>query len=311
MHISIFRLALLGKIPLCRNLYPETHRLRRRNHRFPTSGIAIVLALTPASCLVANPLKIVNAQVQEMEDGPPLAPGTSFVPGETVHLSFQVDGYRVSPEQKVHLSYRIDAFDPKGTRIVEPVESSVDTDLSPQDTAWKPKVRQSILIPAIAPPGNYRIALEVKDDLDNDTATQVLPFAVGGQEVPTSPTLAIVNFGFYHAEEELAPMETATYHPGGALWAKFDIVGYKFGERNTVDVTYGVAVLASGGKSLYSQPEAAIEKSFSFYPKPFVPGSMNLSLQPNMRPGEYTIVLTVRDAIGRQSYETKQTFRVE
>lgn len=261
--------------------------------------------------LFANPLKIVNAEVQQTEDGPPVPSGTTFVAGETVYLSFRVDGYRVSPEQKIHLSYHVDAFDPKGTRIVEPVESVVDTGLLPQDKEWKPKIRQSILIPAIAPPGSYRIGLEVTDDLDRDAAKQDLSFVVAGQQVPFSPTLSVANFGFYRKEEDATPMTTASYHPGDSLWAKFDIVGYKLGDRNTVDVSYGVAVLASSGKSLYSQPEAAVEKSFSFYPKPFVPGSMNLSLQPNMRPGEYAIVLTVRDAIGQQSYETKQTFRVE
>ncbi|MDQ6701459.1 MAG: hypothetical protein M3Z36_14865 [Acidobacteriota bacterium] len=252
-----------------------------------------------------------DAHIHQMEDGPPAAADTTFVPGETVYVSFQVEGYRVSPEQKVHLSYRIDAVDPKGIRIVEPVESSVDAALAPEDKNWKPKARQSMLVPPIAPAGAYRVSIRVTDDLDHDTATQDVTFAVSGHHIPVSPTLSVANFGFFRAEEDPEPLKTAAYRPGDALWARFDIVGYKFGEGNSIQVSYGVAVLSSAGKTLYSQPEAALEKSFSFYPKPYIPGSMNLSLQPNMRPGEYAIVLTVRDVIGQQNFEAKHIFRVE
>lgn len=275
------------------------------------SSFPVALFLLGSASLLANPLKIVDAHIHQIEDGPPVLAGATFVPGETVYVSFQLEGYRVSPDQKVHLTYRIEAFDPKGTRIGEPFESSVDAALAPEDKNWKPKARQSLLVPPIAPPGNYRVSIRVTDDLDRDTATQDVTFAVSGHEIPASPTLSVANFGFFRTEEDPEPLKTAAYRPGDALWAKFDIVGYKFGEGNSIEVSYGVAVLSNSGKTLYSQPQAAFEKSFSFYPKPYIPGSMNLSLQPNMRPGEYTILLTVRDAIGQQNYETKQVFRVE
>ncbi len=266
--------------------------------------------LLAASIVLANPLKIVDAHIHQIEDGPPAPADANFVAGETVYVSFQVEGYRVSPDQKVHLSYRIEGFDPKGTGIVEPIESIVDAALAPEDKNWKPKARQSMPVPPIAPPGNYRVSIRVTDDLDRDTATQELTFAVSGHEIPASPTLSIANFGFFRTEEDAEPLKIPAYRPGNALWAKFDIVGYKFGEGNAIEVSYGVAVL-SGAKTLYSQPQAAVEKSFSFYPKPYIPGSMNLSLESTMRPGEYAVMLTVHDAIGHRNYETKQVFRVE
>ncbi|MGI8990820.1 MAG: hypothetical protein ACR2I2_14740 [Bryobacteraceae bacterium] len=256
-------------------------------------------------------MKIVNAGVHRMEDGPAVSLDTQFVAGETIYIGFQLEGYRVAPDQKVHLSYKIDAFDPKGTKIVESVDSSVDAGLSPEDKNWKPKVHLAILIPDIAPPGKYRIDIRAIDDLDRDTASQDIPFSVSGREVPSSPALSVANFGFYRSEEDATPLKTAAYRPGEALWAKFDMVGYKFGERNSVNVSYDVAVLSSNGKTLYSQQEAAVEKSFSFYPKPYIPGTMNLKLQPNTRTGEYTILLTVHDLVGPQDYATKQAFRVE
>jgi hypothetical protein len=62
---------------------------------------------------------------------------------------------------------------------------------------------------------------------------------------------------------------------------------------------------------LWTQLEPAVEQSESFYPKRYVGAQMGLNLLPNTRPGEYTIVLTVKDAISGQSVESKHTFAVE
>ena len=107
------------------------------------------------------------------------------------------------------------------------------------------------------------------------------------------------------------PLAVAAYRPGDTLFARFDIVGYKFAAHNAVDVDYGISVVASSGKVLFTQEKAAEEKSSSFYPKAYVPGSMNLSLQSSIRPGQYTIVLTAHDHTGNQTCEAKEAFTVE
>jgi hypothetical protein len=38
---------------------------------------------------------------------------------------------------------------------------------------------------------------------------------------------------------------------------------------------------------------------------------MGINLLPNTTPGQYTIAVTINDAVGKQTYETKQTFTVE
>ena len=55
----------------------------------------------------------------------------------------------------------------------------------------------------------------------------------------------------------------------------------------------------------------AAEQSEALYPKRFVPASMGINLTGTIRPGEYTIAVVVKDAVGNQSYETKFTFTVE
>jgi hypothetical protein len=258
------------------------------------------------------PLTILKPSVSDLEDGPAVPPSFTFVSGQFIFLSFQVAGYKVADEQKIHLSYKVDALDPKGVRLVEPFVGTVDTTLADEDKNWKPKVRRQILIPPLAPSGTYKISVQVTDDLNKGASvSQDIPFEVRGRDVPPSDTPVVRNFQFYRGEDEREPLKVAAYKPGDTLWARFDIVGYKFGPGNTIDVDYGISVLAPSGKVLFTQDKAAEEKSSSFYPKAYVPGSMNLNLQGTIRPGEYTIVVSVRDHIGNQTAEAKGTFTIE
>ena len=279
--------------------------------------LAFVFFLLAHSGLGA--LTLVSAGVRQFEDGPTVAPGTQFVGGETVFYSVQISGYTVAPsttpgepdKRKVRLSYTIDAFDPKGVKIVDTVQSVLDTEISDQDKDWKPKVRHEILIPPFAPPGKYKIVTKLTDDIGRLSATAETPFEVSGFVVEPSSELTVRNFGFYRSEDDARPLPAAAYRAGDTLFARFNMVGFRLGERNTIDLAYDVAVLNPEGKQIYGQPNAAVEKSFSFYPKPYVPGGMNLSLQPDMAKGKYTIVLTVHDLVGKQNYETRQSFDVE
>ena len=55
---------------------------------------------------------------------------------------------------------------------------------------------------------------------------------------------------------------------------KFDITGFKYGEKNRIDVSYTTSFLSPVGKVLWTQPEPAVEQSESFYPKRFVAAQM-------------------------------------
>jgi len=101
------------------------------------------------------------------------------------------------------------------------------------------------------------------------------------------------------------------YRAGDMLWARFDIVGYKLGDNNRYSVDYGLAVEDSAGKRLFAQPEAAAESHESFYPQIVVPGQLSLSLAKNVVPAAYTLVVTVHDKIGNQTWEERREFQVQ
>ncbi len=258
----------------------------------------------------AVPLAVVNAVIQESEGGTALPANFEHVPGDVLFFTFQVDGYR-AVNDRVRLRYRLEAVDPKGVAITEPVEAAVEAELAPEDKEWKPRVRREINVPPLAGSGTYLIRVSVTDELAKTSASKEVPFEVRGRDVPASDTLVVRNFRFYRSEDDREPLAKAAYRPGDSVWARFDITGYKFGAGNSVDVAYDVAVLNAEGKVLWSQQDAAVEKSQSFYPKRYVPGSMSLNLQKTIRPGEYALRVTVRDATGNQSCEATGKFTVE
>ena len=255
--------------------------------------------------------KIVNAAPHETEDGPPLARGSQFQSSETVFYSFQVSSYAESPLKQVRLSYKIEAFDPQGVPIVEPIESVFDATLHDEDKRWMPKLRAPLAIPSVAPSGTYKIVTRVTDDISHLTTTAETTFEVAGHDVPASPDLIIRNLTFHRTDEDSHPLPVPAYRPGDTVFARFDIAGFRYAAANTIHVFYDVAVLNPAAKQIYTQPHAAEDRSFSFYPKPYVPGQMSLQLQKNMRPGEYTVVLTAHDEVGHQIAELRRPFAVE
>ncbi|MFB3776260.1 MAG: hypothetical protein ACE141_01580 [Bryobacteraceae bacterium] len=276
--------------------------------------VALTVVLIPAAIWAqapAKPPEIVNVTVHQYEDGPAVPSGNRFIPGETVFVSFQVKGYSVSSDSKVLLTYRIEAADADGVALVEPDTGRVETELSPQDKEWLPKVRYSVLVPPHALPGKYRVSAVVRDGRSGLDAKTEVWFSVQGRAVDTSGPFAVRNVRFYRSEEDQTPMVTPVYRAGEAFWARFDITGFKLGEKNRVEVLYGVSIVSPAGKVLFSEPEAALEEDTSFYPRRYVPGVFSLTVQPKTTPGEYTLVVTARDLIGDQTAETRSTFRVE
>jgi hypothetical protein len=272
------------------------------------------LALLFAACLAARaagPLVIVNTAIEQTDGGTPLPQSFEHIPGEVLFFSFQVQGYKPSPDNKIKLTCKLDAFDPQGVRIIPTVQRPVEAELAPQDKEWKPKVRQDIAIPPLGPSGTYKVVVEVTEELAQTSATRDVPFLVRGHDVAPSDALVIRNLRYYRTEDATEALEKAAYRPGDSVWARFDITGFKYGPGNKIDVSYGIAVLNGDGKQLWAQPDAAVERAESFYPRRYVPGSMSINLQPNIRPGSYALVIIAKDGVGNQTCESKAPFTVE
>ena len=293
------------------HLTPGTQHLLR-HHLSPINYHLLLLAALACSLSAATaPLAVVRPTVSDRDGGAAVPDSFVHDPGETMFFSFQVDGFTASSGERVHLSYKVEAFDPRGVRIIEPVTAEIEETLAPEDKNWKPTVHQEIVIPPLADSGAYKIAISVTDIVAKATATKDVPFQVRGRKVDPSDTLVIRNIRFFRGEDDREALPKTAYRHGDAVWARFDIIGFKYGEANSIDVSYGVAVLSPSGKVLYTQPEAGADRSQSFYPKRYVPAVFSLVTRSDTRPGEYTLSLTAHDGVGNQTFEARQSFTIE
>ena len=258
------------------------------------------------SALFAAELAVVDAY---FEDYDRMLVRQQLLPaGDTVFLTFRVAGFRANEKRQVRLSYWIDCLDPQNVPLVETYSTTIEETLSPQDERWRPKVNWSVVVPSYAPSGQYRVQIKVRDEIAGQETRHQMSFGVKGLEVEPSPTLAVRNFEFADSEDG-KPKESATYPRSSTLWARFRLVGFKVGPDKQIDLEQDLSVLDSDGKVVFSKPQAAVEKHRMFYPPRFLTESFNLELQQNVRPGQYTIRLDIRDLLGQQTsrYETRFT----
>ncbi len=260
-------------------------------------------------------LAVVHSAMAQVEDGPPLAPNERFLPGELIYFSCQVEGYQRRPKEydqsTVYLSYRIAVQDVKGVLLQPPQEGKFETTVSAEDKNWMPKIRETINVPPFADSGEYRVVIALKDEQAGTTAEGKASFFVKGRDVEPSDTLVVRNFRFLRSEDDDKALATAAYRQGDAVWARFDMTGYKLADGNQFDLDYGLTVLREDGSVAYAEPHAAGAKDHSFYPQRYQPGVLNLALAKDQKLGRYTIVLSVHDNLGMQNYETRATFSVE
>jgi len=273
----------------------------------PMLGLAILSAVLGA----APALQIVRPVISDRDGGASDPPGFEHAPGETLYFSCRGSGFTKSEEEQVHIRYSVQAFDPQGVPLTEPDQREIQAEVTPQDKDWLPKIATEIQIPPLVASGTYKIVVNAEDLLAKSSTELTVPFQVRGYALEPSDTIVVRNFRFYRSEQDTQPVEKAVYQPGDSVWARFDITGYQYGPKNRVDVSYVVSLLNTEGKTLYRQPEPAVEQSESFYPKRYVPATMALNLQKDIAPGEYTIRVEVKDAIGGRTNEGKYPFLVE
>lgn len=259
----------------------------------------------------AQKLQVQQPALHQFDGGPNLPPASIFHDGETVYYTCSVSGYKASDKDQVHLEWQVEAVDDSGVALTKPGGGKVEAELAPEDKNWMPKIRFQFEVPTTASCDACAIRLRVKDMLGKTEASAETRLTIRSKAVEPSKELTVRNFRFLRGEEDGTPLAVPAYRPGDEVWARFEMTGYKIGENNRVHVEYGLSVYRPSGKPLYQEPKAAVADETSFYPKKYLPGVLSLKLDSKMPPGEYPIVLEVRDPLGPQRYEGRFTFRIE
>jgi hypothetical protein len=296
-----------------------TNHHRRRRSLANSSVVKLLGLILIGSFLLtgAEKLEIEKFALRQFEDGPALPASHEFLPGETIYWSFRVHGFHVTkteneagdPESRMKFTWSVRETDPKGVPIEKDRSGKVEARVFDQDKDWTPRAADSFVVPPLAPNGIYHATVTVKEESGEVTST--LDFKVRGDKIEPSDTLVGHDVRFLRNENDAVALYNPSYQAGDTLWVRFDITGYKFGEKNKFEVEYGLAILRANGETMFSQPVAAKETGESFYPQHFVPGLLSLGLNKDLSKGTYTLVITMRDKIGNQVWESREKFQVQ
>ena len=253
-------------------------------------------------------LAIVNLDLLDSRDGYSIPADSSFLPGETVHVYFQIAGYSVGEEDRVVLRYALDALDPDGRPFYMAEGGEFDVELAPQDEKWKPAVRYSPKIPQHAGGGNYSIRIAVTDELAGETISTELPIKVDADRILVSDELLIRDMRFSKSDGG-APLDDPEFKAGEQIWAAFFITGYKTADDNTYDVESFAWVLDSDGERMF-EFESQDDAGNPYYPRLWLPAKFRLDLEDTIPPGIYTVVIRLRDRIGDSAVVQSYPFRI-
>lgn len=258
-------------------------------------------------------LAIVQPQLAQFDGGPAVGGNFAFASAESIFLSFDIAGFKPAGEEdlKLNLSWECQAFDAAGLAMTALQKGDVKVDLAPEDKKWRPRVRVELMLPQALASGVAEIRLSAVDHVGATKAALSVPFQTRGLNLASVTSLHPLRFRFLRSEDATDALSVPAYRQGDMVWARFEIAGYKLGEGNAFQVGYGLEVFRANGESLFKQEEAANESGKSFYPRRYLLGALSLQLTKDLDPGEYTIALRIRDAIGKQQSETKHVFRVE
>jgi hypothetical protein len=281
----------------------------------------ILLAIGLAAASAAD-LGFQRLELLEYEDGPPLRPGFEHRPGETIWFHARVNGFQRDVADKeenldhVRISWQVRPLDPEGTLIAPPVRGVIEESLRPEDKTYLPKVLVSFLIPQFAPRGTYKVAVTVRDELAKKDLTGDVEFRVSGDDpVKGEPGLGLRNFRFLARENDRFALNPPVFKPGAPMFARFDVIGYKMEGNNHFSVEYSIEILSPPNdegvqKSVLKQDPPTVDQSESFYAQRWVPGGFGLTLDPMVAPGEYTLVVTIRDRVAMTEAEFRENFEI-
>jgi hypothetical protein len=173
------------------------------------AALFVIWAIESAAAPVPKKFGIVRQAFSQSEDGEVASSKYEFLGGEVLYFSCQVEGYAKTEKDDIKLTFEIEAKDAKGVLLVAPITGKIETNLSPEDKDWLPKLRATIPIPALIPPGEYQVLVKVKDELANASVESHATFRVQGREIEPSSTLVVRNFRFLRSEEDTKPLPVA------------------------------------------------------------------------------------------------------
>ena len=214
-------------------------------------------------------------------------------------------------KQNVSLKFQIEVRDKSGALLKPVQEGKIETTVTQEDKDWKPKLRDTIVVPPLADTGEYVVLIKLSDELAKASVEKTAVFHIKGRDVAPSDTLVVRNFRFLRGEDDEKPLPVAAYRPGDPVWARFDMTGYKLGDKNQVDIDYGITVLREDGSVAYTAAGRRDSEDPDVLSAALSAGRAQLESRERPAARKIHHRSHCSDNVGKQMYETRETFSVE
>ena len=273
----------------------------------------MLLATLLLTAPFAGAVEIVDAVFRQYENGPEQDARHEYRGGDVVWFDCRVQGYARTEETdpRFALTWNAGVIDARRQAVTRAKQGKLSGELTDEDKAYRPRIRFDVALPPLLLPGRYVIGVAVDDEIDKTKKTATFEIKVGGRAMEIPKELTAAQLRFLRQEDDRRPLDAATYRPGDPVWLRFEIMGFRHGESNKIDVEYGLLVLGPSGQPFLRQDPASGHTAESYYPQFYVPASVRIELPPKATAGEYIVVLSLRDKVSGQSAAARTSFTVE
>jgi hypothetical protein len=221
----------------------------------------------------------------------------AFLPGDSVFVSFDLEGITIDDSGKVTYRTATEVVDGSGKTVYRQ---------QPRDLEAHASLGGS-RIPAFAqvdvgldqPQGDYAVKVTVTDRTNNKTGTLTQPFKV------LPPAFGLVRGSLTCDPEARIPAGTLTC--GHPLWLNFAVVGFSRGGGSQPHVLLEMRVLGEDGKPTLSKPLVGTINKDVPANAVSLPAQFLLSLN---RPGKFTLELKATDQASGKSFTETYPFTV-
>jgi hypothetical protein len=261
----------------------------------------------------AADLAVADVRFLQYENGPSQLADHQFTAGDSVWFDCRIQGFGRSEDEdpKFALNWTWRVIDASGRDLVRGGAGKVNGELAREDKDYRPRIRFDFQLPPLLLRGVYAVELTVKDEIAKSEKKLRQPFSVGGRVLDPAPELTATQFRFFRREEDRRPLDAVRYRPGDTVWLRFDIAGFRHGANNRIGVAYGMLVLGPSGQPFLREENGARFETESFYPQFYVPAAVQVKLPAQAASGEYIVLLTLQDYIGKLSAAVRTSFTVE
>lgn len=271
-------------------------------------------AILSVFCLIPlrAQLTLEDVGFRQYENGPFWTTDHAFFSGDQIFFDARLKGYTRTEglDPRIELNWNIRLMDAEGRLLTQPKTGEIKAELAPEDADYRPRVRADFQLPLLLLPGSYRIETVVKDAVAKAEKKFTRALEVGGRKPEIGTALTANGFRFFRSDQDRRPLAEPVYRPGETVFVRFDISGYKLGERNKLEVGYGLLVLTPEAQPFLREENAARHETATFYPQLWVPAALEVKLPPTAQAGAYVMLITVRDYVGNQTEAVRTGFTV-